>query len=532
MITAALFTWLGSSPTLGDGDSFYHAKMTQLIIQQKGPVKDFPWLPFTTLKNYYTDHHFLFHLYLIPFILIAHNPLIGIKIGTILLAAIFFMVFYWLLKKLEIKYALIFTFLPLTTSVLPLRLALAKAPASSLIILILGIFALIKQKKWLLFLISFIYVWAHGGWPTILIATLIYILAAALQECLELSPEPQKRLIGSFRFYLKSFLTSFLKKENMAIIFTCLAGLAAGLIINPYFPQNLNFYWVQTFKVAVINYQSKIGVGVEWLPYDPISLFKDNFLLTLFWLFVVCWFFLNYKKITETNKQKIWTRVQLFLVIFSTVFFLYTVKARRMAEYFLPLSTLAITAVLNQGLKTMNWREWWQKLKNFCWDNNFWVNHLLILTILVSGVTLLIEAQVHLYTNMKKFFVEQARPLDNFKGIAQFLKNNAAPRSIVFHADWSYFPMLMYYDDQNYYINGLDATFFYDQNPDLYNLWRKIVEGKVSNGLAQTIKQNFNSQFVVVDTKNQNLDKILNQNNDFNEAYQDKDGKVYKIKNF
>jgi hypothetical protein len=192
-VTAALFFWLQSSPTLGDGDSFYHAKMAELIIQHKWPVKNFPWLPFTTLKDNYTDHHLLFHVFLIPFVIAAKNPLIGIKIATVVLAAIFFVLFYELLKKWKIKFAFIWAILPLTTYIIPFRFALAKAPAASLIALFVGLYALLEKRKVLLFCLSFIYVWLHGGWPIILVATFFYCLAETIKNITDVPLQlPQK----------------------------------------------------------------------------------------------------------------------------------------------------------------------------------------------------------------------------------------------------------------------------------------------------------------------------------------------------
>jgi hypothetical protein len=56
-----------SSPDLPDNDGFYHIKLAE-IMRTEGLRPAFPWLPLTILnaREYY-DHHFLFHMALIPF---------------------------------------------------------------------------------------------------------------------------------------------------------------------------------------------------------------------------------------------------------------------------------------------------------------------------------------------------------------------------------------------------------------------------------------------------------------------------------
>ena len=539
LLTASLFLWLQAAKTLGDGDPFYHAKIAELIIQQKGPTTNFPWLPLTTLSNNYADHHFLFHLYLIPFILILKDPLIAIKVATVLLTAVFFMLFYWLLRKFNIKYAFLYALLPLTTYTLPTRLAIAKAQASSLIIFIFIIFALIKQKKWLLFVLSFLYVWTHGGWPTALMATIIYVLAVGLQKTLDsaalINDELGKRLSDSksyskkrliyFLVYLKYLLKNIFTKNNLVLLGVCVLGLILGLIINPFFPQNFGFYWVQTFKVAVVNYQSKIGVGAEWMPYDPLTFVQGHTLLFVLWMFAICWLIINYKK----NRYQQLKLSQLFLLIFSLLFFIYTIKSRRMAEYFIPLATIFAGLSFDPDLKQVSWSSLFNKFKSWLFCTKIMIVLIIFLAIIITGLSALINNEVQLYQQMKNWFSSKAPALYNFKGIGQWLKNNTPPKSTVFHSSWTYFPMLFYHDDQNYYINGLDSTFFYDQNPDLYNLWRKIIEGKQKENLSQTILDNFHSNFIVVDKDHVDFENNLKADLNFSQVYQDKDGKVYKI---
>lgn len=561
-VTAALFFWLQSSPTLGDGDSFYHAKMADLMIQQRGVIKDFPWLPFTILKEHYTDHHLLFHIFIIPFILIFKNPLVAIKMATVLLAAVFFLVFYWLLRKWQIKYAFIYALLPLTSYVLPLRFALAKAPAISLIALTLGLATLLKRKKLLLFLLSFIYVWLHGGWPIILIATICYCLAETIKNIIDNPPRLPTKIKNTninnieyffylyflyFIFYFSSLIRRFFVKSNTKLLLACLAGITAGVIINPYFPQNLYFYWVQIFKVAVINYHSKIGVGGEWYPYDPFDLVRDNFLICLLWLFALAWFLVSFKKPQKTFPELELltpilgrTREELFLFFLSTLLLIYTIKSRRMAEYFIPVAVFFIALTFNRGLTSVDWHGYWQNLKKIILNLRFLIPNILLIFLFVAGCGALIGSTIQLWQKTRQYYIE-ARPFSNFQKASQFLKENTPSGTTIFHNDWSSFPILFYHNDHNYYISGLDSTFFYDKNPQLYNLWWDIASGKDKESLSEKIKNNFNTSYVLAEKPRAPIKdgkksfkakfiEIVESDNNFQKIYEDDETKIYKIK--
>ena len=56
-----------ASPDLPDNDGYYHIKLASLM-RTEGLKPDFPWLPLSILnENEFYDHHFLFHVALIPF---------------------------------------------------------------------------------------------------------------------------------------------------------------------------------------------------------------------------------------------------------------------------------------------------------------------------------------------------------------------------------------------------------------------------------------------------------------------------------
>jgi len=544
-------------------DSFYHAKMASFLAEGK-LIKNFPWLPYTILAKNYSDHHFLYHLILIPFVLFL-NPLWGIKIATLFFATLTMIIFYWFLKKFKVRGAFVWTMLLLTSSVFLTRLNLAKLPAAALPVLFFGLYALFKKKYLLLTIISFIYVWLYNTWPILLVAVITYCLASALKKvidnwpkiCLNLkhpapsfgqhrisnNPEtevPAKvktakrfefRIRNLFRNWKLGFeiLKLFFTKENIWLILTCLLGVIAGLVINPYFPQNLYFDWVHIVKIGLRNYQNLLPVGIEWYPYNPIHLILNNPFILIPWLISLGWFLVSFKK---RNDSLIFGQKteNICLFVLSFLFFIYTIKSRRNVDYFIPLAVLFTAFSFNNLFSNFPWKDYFSELKKiniFPYNlmNAFLVFSLLII-FLFSGFSIF-----KIVWQAKKQEFAGGANFNHFQGAANFLKKTAESGEIIFHSSWDEFPMLFYHNDKNYYIAGLDPTFFYEENKSLYWLWFNIVIGKQKKHLAEAIKNNFKASYVFIQENHKAMKNNFAEDKNFEMVYEDKEGSIYKIKN-
>ncbi len=165
MVFSLFFYW-GYSLSFPDPDAFYHTQIALLTAEQ-GAVLDFPWQQFTLLKDTFIDHHFLYHVLLIPFVSFG-NPLIGAKIATFFLSSAFIVVFYLFLKSQKVKFPFAYSLLLALTTAFSFRLNLTKASALSLILFFIGYYLIVKKKYYLLTILSFLYVWSYGGFSLIL----------------------------------------------------------------------------------------------------------------------------------------------------------------------------------------------------------------------------------------------------------------------------------------------------------------------------------------------------------------------------
>ena len=533
-------------------DSFYHAKIASFLAEGK-LIKNFPWLPFTILANNYSDHHFLYHLILVPFVKIFNNFL-GIKIATLFFATSFILIFYWFLKKFKIKFPFFWTFLLLTSSTFLTRLNLAKVPPFALIILFFGLYALFKRKYFLLALISFVYVWAYNTWPILLVAVIIYCFSFAFKKLIDkwqkfsLNPKFEirnskqsqnpKHLFGSLGFriwnlfrnwklIIGNLIRYFFTKNNLKLILSCLAGIIIGLVVNPYFPQNLYFNWVHIVKIGLKNYQNILTVGVEWYPFEPVPLILTNLFVFVPWLVSIGWFFISFKKTKLLFSGQKTKTITLFILSF--LFFLYTLKSRRNIEYFVPLAVSFSAFSLNRLFKNFLWKDYFAQFKNlkeFPYNLMSVILGAFILTIFAFALNSFLEniwqAKVKEFSGGWSF--------DKFKNVSLFLKENTKEGEIIFHSSWDEFPPLFYHNDKNYYIAGLDPTFMYEKDKSLYWIWQNITLGKQKKNLAKTIKEIFKSRYVFIRSTHEKMKENFEKDENFEEVYKDEEGVVYKIK--
>jgi len=499
----AVFGWLQASPTLPEPDSFYHAKMATLIGQGQ-ILHDFPWLQETSLKDDFTDHHFLYHLLLVPFVKVF-DPLVGVKVATVLFAAILALTIYWLFKRFAVKFPLAFVAILLASQPWLFRVSLVKAPAVFLIFLLLAFYFLAHQKWLGLFIVSFFSVWLYAGWPLLLALGIVY------QSAFWLTSKFRAQDILSKLSRIFSQSGKLAAWQGLAWL---AGGLLAGLIVNPYFPANLKFYWQQIIEIALVNYHQVIGVGGEWYAYGFLNLLTDAALVCALLIISLLVFFLTLKK------QSIYSYVWGILVL---AFLVLTLKSRRYVEIFVPLAVIFSAFVFSDFLKKLP-KFYFKNLLGKSWHTFF------TLAFAVLALGFLLPAPADLLKVKKD--IKNGWPLAHYQGASAWLKSNTAFGAAVFNADWDDFPALFYYNDHNYYLTGLDPTFMYRHNPEKYRQYVEITQGRLAGDLATVLKNQFQAEYVFLDNTHQALNNRLKYDSRFQLVYQDREAKIYKLSSF
>ena len=470
------------TPDMPDNDGFYHIKLAWLM-RTEGLKPEFPFLPLSILnENEFYDHHFLFHVALIPFTF--GDLRIGAKWSAVVFASLAFLAVWYLFHRQRVPYAWLWALGLLGISEAFLfRMSITRAQSLSLGILALAYAWLLERKYKHLAVLGFIYVWTYDAFPLMIALAGLHFLAVAVTER---------------RF------------EFRPLLYTC-AGIILGMIINPYFPDNLIFsYHHMLPKLADA---TSVRVGNEWYPYDTKQLL-DNSLPALV-AFASGVFALG------LSGRKMDARTALGLFI-SLLFGLMLFQARRFVEYFPPFALIfaafawmplfesepaSAQAGSTPRLRTMD------LLQSY-----------LPVMVLSLAVVLGIGGSI----SPARAAIDGSKPYGLYANASLWLEKNTPAQSRVFQTDWDDFPRLFYYNTHNTYLIGLDPTYLQLYDADLYNLWVDITQGDVENP-SHVIATTFDSRYIHTDLNHGDFLQIAVEDPGLKEVYRDDQAVIFEV---
>ena len=290
----------------GDFDGYYHIKWAQTLWQgMKSRVfpPEFPWLPLTTLNpKDYVDHHLLFHIYQIPFAA-SSDPRLGAKISAAIFGGLAVFSCYWLLVHYRVRYPLVWLIALLASSIPFLfRMNMAKAPPIAIVYLIIAIHLFFKRKYWPLLPLALIFTWTYDLFLLLVMAAVFWSATIAITEK---------------RFEWRPFVF-------------VVAGCVAGLVINPYFPANLQqLVQHMQIKLTVSDFTTK--VGNEWYPYDTWEFLGNSAVACIAML-------VGYLAIEPSERRR--AHYPIFFLLFSTALMIMNARWKRISEYWPPFAIL------------------------------------------------------------------------------------------------------------------------------------------------------------------------------------------------
>jgi hypothetical protein len=490
----------------GDYDGYYHVKWSLSLwesIKSKAFPPPFPFLPLTTLNaKDYVDHHLLFHIIQIPFVAFS-DPRLGAKIASAFFGSLAVLSCYWLLMRYRIRYPIVWLVALLACSAPFLfRMNMAKAPPLAIIYLVLAIYLFFKRKYWPLLVLSLAFTWTYDLFVLLILATFFWIITIAITE--------------------KRF-------EWRPLVFV-LVGCAAGLVINPYFPHNLQLL-VEHMKIKVTPSNFNTEVGGEWYPYNSWE-FLGNSAVACIAMFV------GYIAFEPSERRR--GHYPIFFLLFSTALMIMTARWKRIAEYWPPFAVLfagfalqpwltgfrpyltRLPADVLEELEPFFDRELPPPDKERDWRDVF-------RTIAVVAVTL--GLSVFLVFNFLAVYKEigESDSHDHYKAGAQWLRTHVPPGQIVFNTSWDDFPRLFYYDPTHYYVLGLDPSYLYEKDPDLSRLYDRITRGQDEDP-GPKIRDRFGARYVFSDNTHHDFFDHARSSGWFDIVYEDKECTIMYIR--
>ena len=444
------------SPNIIGFDGYYHIKAAG-IVKENGLIKEFPWAKHTILSENYADIQFLFRLLQIPFIAFFGLAL-GAKISAALFAAIAFTIFYWFLHNSKIKFPLFWSLLYVFTSVeLMYRFLLGRQMPLAISLIILTVYFLQEKKYFLLGLASLIFVWLYSGFVIQLFIIFAYFLIEKI----------------------------FTKKFDCKIIFYPFFGAIAGLIINPYFPNNLSMLYIQIFKVNLLSNL----YNVEWKPWPFLEFIKNN-IIALFYFALSVFIIIKNKKLLEQSSvlehssasrketSPMWmAKMQAYFLSLAVFFFAYTILSRRMQEYFIPFAILASAFIANDYFQSLEKSEKKKLLK----------------TLRINGIILIIIIGSVSFVLLKRDYIK-TEFFHNYNGCAEWMKGNIPKGSLVFTNAYA-FPYLFFKNSDVIYTHGIDLAYSYLHNPVKFERYIGILQGNLK-GKTDFILEDYAPDYV------------------------------------
>ncbi len=466
-----------ATPDMPDNDGFYHIKLAWLM-RTEGLKPDFPWLPLSILNEAeFYDHHFLFHVALIPFTF--GNLRLGAKWAAVFFSAISFLAIWYLFHRQKVSFSWLWALALLGISDAFLyRMSITRAQSLSLAVLALGLAWILEGKYKHLAVLSFLYVWFYDAFPLIIAIAGLHFLAILLME---------RRL--EFRPLLWAGI-----------------GIVAGLIINPYFPNNLIFTWHHL--LPKLTDATSVSVGNEWYPYDTDQLLKNS--LPALIAFVSGTFALG----LSGRKMDVRTTTSFLIAL---LFGLMLFKARRFVEYFPPFALIFAAFTWSPLFADRQPASSSLKFSTLIQTN---LTAILLMLAVFAGIIKTIPA-----TQRQ---IADSKPYDLYGGASLWLMQNSSAGERVFQTDWDDFPRLFFYNTHNTYLAGLDPTYLQLYDSDLYDQWVGITRGNIEKP-SRLISEQFAARFVLTDLDHKSFLREAANDPGMVEVYRDGQAVIFEV---
>ena len=480
-----------STPDLAGNDGYYHIKFAYLM-RTEGLKPEFPWLPLSVLNaREFSDHHFLYHIFLIPFTF--GDLRVGAKWASVIFSSLAFLSLWWLLYKQRVPYAALWTLGLLAVSeAFIYRMSMVRPLSLSLAFLILGLHWMLTQKYVRLLPLAFAYVWLYNAFPLLIILVGIYIISLWLLE----------------------------RRLNLRPLLYAGIGVALGLSLNPYFPHNIIF--LLRHILPKLTETTAVSVGSEWYPYKTSQLLENAPLALV--AFLAGAFALGLRQ--QRMEVNIATSF-LAAVLFGLMVF----QSRRFIEYFPAFALIFAALAWSPFFKARERPKDPEKgaaLKGRfgvipeTWLLSFkhWAPVLSLILVLVPGIWLTYRGA--------QSSLQRSKPYQRYAQVSAWLVDNTPVGARVFQTDWDDFPRLFYYNTHNTYLVGLDPTYLQSYNAEMYDIWVDISEGDVDRP-SEYIYPQFGAEYVMTDLNHKSFIRLAEDDPGLEEVYRDEEAAIFQV---
>jgi hypothetical protein len=413
---------------------------------------------------------------------------LGAKIASIVFPALAFVSIWWLLKGQKVPYAGIWSLgLLVISEAFLYRMNMPRAQSLSLLLLVWALHWLLTgRERWLLPL-GFVYVWSYNAFPLILAVVAVYLAARWLID----------------------------RELHWGPLAYAAIGLLLGLLLNPYFPENLAF--IYRHLAPKLADATSVSVGNEWFPYKTTTLIENSGGALL--AFIAGAFALG----ISDRRMGVATTASLFLVV---VFGFLLFQSRRFVEYAPPFAL--IFAALAWSPLIQEWKRKTGDIEGAAGGQNWFHPATLSRFLPLLGVVILVPLLWLNIIGTRKELQESAKPYQRYARASAWLVENTPADSRVFQTDWDDFPRLFFYNHHNTYTIGLDPTYMQLYDAGLYDQWVAITDGEIDTP-SQVIRDRFGGQYILTDLKHKDFLRTAELDEHIVQVYEDQYAVIFQV---
>lgn len=459
-----------TTPNLVGNDSYFHIKYAEVMREAgvRGFPPEFPWLPLTILApDRYADHHMLYHVLLTPFTF--GDLRIGGKLAAVAGAFAMVVAFAWVLRRAGTPLVgVAVVALGASSADLLFRLSMTRVQALSLVCLFLGFHFAVTHRHLALAALACVYAWLYDGFPLLMIPVGA-VIAAELITTRRLRP---------------------------GIALAALAGIAIGLVVNPYFPEYLTFMWHHMGDKLVAH--ETLRIGREWAPYDPAGLFANAGIALVFVAFGAA-------VLGEERWRHETTAVAAGGM--AIVFLGLLLRSQRFVEYFAPTATFFAALAGGRTLAAA------APVRRY---------------VLVALLLVMVGVNAGAIGSMLARRSGNT-PYDRFAAAAEKVAQDAPPGAMLCTTDWDDFPWLYFYNVSSTYLIGLDPTYLHGRFRDAYWAWVDASLGRVPRP-SEVFRGQLPCAYVMSDRDHGGFLDLAAKDPDLEEVLADESMVLYRVR--
>lgn len=474
LCAAAFYAMLAQRAAMFDYDALYHFKVARLILE-RGPWVDISWLPFTVLGDHGTDHHWLFHVLVAPLTLLG-NDLRAVDIASAVVAALMPVALLPLLRRAAIPVAPLFAVAVMFAhSALPGRFLTLRAQDLAVVLMIAAMFAMAWRRTAWVGVVAFVFTQSYHG--AVILGMILVTDAAA-------------RWIVERRFHLAS-------------VTAAAVGVLAGLLAQPWFPDNVRYLVFHTFFKTAQAYPGL--VGTEWVPAPFYSIAMEGWPAHLLLLSGMVAAAIAARR---AGPRILGIDTLSCLGVAAVTLAMYHF-AWRFLEYYAPLAVTAAGLLWRDAARHLSWT----RAKAGA---------------VAAGLAALIA--VGAYRGNERVAVSLTGPFDAYAAMMRYVDANDE-HPMVFDAVWSDFQPMFFWSDRARFVSGLDGHYLLYGDPARFKVWNAIITGRTLERTdnARVILETFGARWIALPRSDEPIARTLERDPDARLVLEDRDGWLFHI---